>query len=161
VSGPDDLRYCPECGAEYRPGFTRCYDCDVELVDRLPVEDDSVEPEEGDAPRLVEVFAASHVEADLVRAALLGHGIPAVLARPDQSAAYPLTVGAMGEGRVLVPEDRGQEALEVIGTLDEDEDEDEAEPEVLAAPKSRDADWWIAVVAAAAVILIVVAQVRN
>jgi len=23
---------CPECKAEYRPGFTRCADCDVELV---------------------------------------------------------------------------------------------------------------------------------
>jgi hypothetical protein len=27
---------CPECKADYRPGFTRCADCDVELVDVLP-----------------------------------------------------------------------------------------------------------------------------
>ena len=27
---------CPVCGAEYRPGFTRCYDCEVPLVDTLP-----------------------------------------------------------------------------------------------------------------------------
>lgn len=27
---------CPQCRAEYRPGFTRCADCDVELVDVLP-----------------------------------------------------------------------------------------------------------------------------
>ena len=27
---------CPECGAEYRPGFTHCTDCDVELVSELP-----------------------------------------------------------------------------------------------------------------------------
>jgi hypothetical protein len=26
---------CPECKAEYRPGFTRCSDCDVELVYEL------------------------------------------------------------------------------------------------------------------------------
>ena len=25
--------HCPECGAEYRPGFSRCADCDVYLVD--------------------------------------------------------------------------------------------------------------------------------
>jgi hypothetical protein len=25
--------YCPQCKAEYRPGFTRCSDCDVELVE--------------------------------------------------------------------------------------------------------------------------------
>src|SRR5437016_1766626 len=25
--------FCPQCGAEYRQGFTRCADCDVELVE--------------------------------------------------------------------------------------------------------------------------------
>jgi len=24
--------FCPECGVEYRPGFTHCTDCDVDLV---------------------------------------------------------------------------------------------------------------------------------
>lgn len=28
--------FCPECAAEYRPGFTRCLDCDVDLVSELP-----------------------------------------------------------------------------------------------------------------------------
>jgi hypothetical protein len=28
--------FCPECKAEYRPGFTRCSDCDVDLVEELP-----------------------------------------------------------------------------------------------------------------------------
>jgi hypothetical protein len=28
--------YCPQCHAEYVPGFTRCADCDVELVEVLP-----------------------------------------------------------------------------------------------------------------------------
>ena len=27
---------CPQCNAEYRPGFTRCADCDVELVNEPP-----------------------------------------------------------------------------------------------------------------------------
>jgi hypothetical protein len=30
--------YCPVCKAEYREGFARCADCDVELVRELPVE---------------------------------------------------------------------------------------------------------------------------
>jgi predicted amidophosphoribosyltransferase len=25
--------FCPQCKAEYRAGFTRCSDCDIELVD--------------------------------------------------------------------------------------------------------------------------------
>ena len=27
--------FCPECKAEYRPGFTRCSDCGLDLVERL------------------------------------------------------------------------------------------------------------------------------
>jgi len=30
--------FCPECKAEYRPGFTHCADCDVDLVWELPPE---------------------------------------------------------------------------------------------------------------------------
>jgi len=29
--------FCPECESEYRPGFTHCSDCDVELVAELPM----------------------------------------------------------------------------------------------------------------------------
>jgi len=39
--------YCPLCRSEYRPGFTRCADCDVELVETLP-EEPGVEPPEPD-----------------------------------------------------------------------------------------------------------------
>jgi hypothetical protein len=28
--------FCPECKAEYRDGFTRCADCDIDLVEQLP-----------------------------------------------------------------------------------------------------------------------------
>jgi len=30
------MKYCSKCKAEYREGFTRCADCEVELVDALP-----------------------------------------------------------------------------------------------------------------------------
>lgn len=41
--------FCPQCRAEYRPGFTHCSDCDVDLVERLPEPDrgsDAEPPEE-------------------------------------------------------------------------------------------------------------------
>ena len=31
--------FCPECRAEYRPGFTHCVNCDVDLVAELPKQD--------------------------------------------------------------------------------------------------------------------------
>lgn len=33
------VMFCPECRAEYRPGFTRCSDCGVDLVHELPEPD--------------------------------------------------------------------------------------------------------------------------
>jgi hypothetical protein len=33
--------FCPQCRAEYRPGFTRCSDCEVDLVEYLPASYDS------------------------------------------------------------------------------------------------------------------------
>ncbi len=32
--------FCPKCKTEYRPGFTRCADCGLPLVDTLPEERD-------------------------------------------------------------------------------------------------------------------------
>jgi hypothetical protein len=31
--------YCPSCRAEFRPGFSRCRECEVDLVDELPSAD--------------------------------------------------------------------------------------------------------------------------
>jgi hypothetical protein len=156
------FRYCPECGAEYRAGFTRCHDCQVELVDEPPelTAADVTELDEGGP--LVEVFAASHIEADIVRAALEDNGIQAVIAKGG-TAAYPLTVGEMGEGRVLVPEQDGQAALEIIGTLEPEEEDDfeEAyEPGIFAARTSKEWTWWVALGLAVAMILFLVIEIR-
>ncbi len=32
--------FCPVCRSEYREGFTRCVDCDVDLVDALAPEEE-------------------------------------------------------------------------------------------------------------------------
>ena len=36
--------FCPQCGTEYRPIIRRCADCDVPLVERLPVAAGHPEP---------------------------------------------------------------------------------------------------------------------
>lgn len=36
--------YCPDCGDEYRAGFSRCSDCDVDLVANPAAEPEPPEP---------------------------------------------------------------------------------------------------------------------
>lgn len=37
--------FCPNCKAEYREGFTRCADCGVDLVEKLPEENYDIDPD--------------------------------------------------------------------------------------------------------------------
>jgi hypothetical protein len=41
--------FCPQCRVEYRPGFTQCSDCDLDLVDALPQEPERT----GEANRII------------------------------------------------------------------------------------------------------------
>jgi hypothetical protein len=41
--------FCPLCKAEYREGYTRCADCDVDLIPALPPQPDPPEPSTDDA----------------------------------------------------------------------------------------------------------------
>jgi hypothetical protein len=115
------MPYCPQCGAEYREGFTRCSDCDVDLVPELPAEgpnQEQVRFDPHDVPELVTIFTAGPMEAEIVRSLLESSGIPALVRHPGATGAYPVSVGMMGAGEVRVPVDRRDEALEVIASAD-------------------------------------------
>ena len=47
---------CPQCKAEYRPGFTRCADCDVDLVEELRPDSASSRDPDGAAWPPEEIF---------------------------------------------------------------------------------------------------------
>jgi hypothetical protein len=74
--------YCPQCHVEYVVGFTRCADCDVELVEVLPAaksarrdsNDDLVTVLTSYDPGLVAIAESALQSADIrfsVRGALL------------------------------------------------------------------------------------------
>src|SRR5215467_3630503 len=97
--------FCPECKAEYRPGFTQCNDCNVALVEHLDPAPDREEHED-DAPRVV--FTASDlVEADVVKSLLEASGIEVYM--PDESQILPV-----GNIELAVPETQEASALEIL-----------------------------------------------
>jgi len=66
--------FCPECGGEYREGFTHCADCDVDLVESLPLPEEE-EPDMG----LVTVLETDDpAELALAESLLREAGIPFV-----------------------------------------------------------------------------------
>lgn len=85
------MPYCPVCEDEFRPGFTVCPDCNAELVDELPVDEPTEEPEpqtsgfDGARTRaaghpdddfIVEVFrGVPGVQFDLVHSFLQANGL--------------------------------------------------------------------------------------
>jgi hypothetical protein len=58
------MPWCPDCGVEYREGFTRCSECGVPLVDAPP---ETAQPPVDPGPAWVEV--ASYTTAEEARLA--------------------------------------------------------------------------------------------
>jgi hypothetical protein len=50
------VMFCPECRAAYRPGFTRCSDCDVDLVHEIPEQDIRVRKRKRDSATMFPTF---------------------------------------------------------------------------------------------------------
>jgi hypothetical protein len=67
--------YCPTCRSEYRPGFSRCDDCDQDLVHELaPLEEDAAGNPYG--PGLARVLSTyDHGEVMLTKPLLDGEEI--------------------------------------------------------------------------------------
>jgi len=114
--------FCPECGAEYREGFTECADCQVPLVWEKPPEPDSgldaMSPARGQ-PDLEFVTVLETSDPLLIGAAkslLQGVGIPFYVAGDEVSARY---VGhhTFEPRRVQVGSDREAEARALLEQL--------------------------------------------
>jgi hypothetical protein len=72
------MPWCPECGVEYREGFKRCSECQVELLAAMPPEASEVELEWQE----VGIFP-THEAAELARGYLENAGITAEVRDPD------------------------------------------------------------------------------
>lgn len=94
------MPFCPKCHSEYRPGFTRCTDCDLELIESLPEE----KPEEFNQAdvELVELATfPNSSEAEMIQELLEDNDISTVL-RGDVD---PLGLASGAESITLLVEE--------------------------------------------------------
>jgi hypothetical protein len=110
--------FCPRCKSEYRLGFIRCSDCNAELVDHLPPEDQS--PVDSPNPSLADfvVVTTAHdsIEEGQICSFLQANGIPAQPAPSAGRRAYPGM--GMTFTEILVPEDLADTAIELLEEAD-------------------------------------------
>jgi hypothetical protein len=104
--------YCPQCGAEYREGFTRCADCGVPLVAVLPTE-----PPASDT-RLVTVFESTDAAIfAMAKGALEDAAIPFWQDDSEMAARLVTAPILFPLCRLMVPDDREAEARAVLDML--------------------------------------------
>jgi hypothetical protein len=117
----DDLNavggHCPRCGAEYRPGFHVCADCNIPLVPGPSTAAASPpdQPEEDLEPRDVAVVCRLPWEEAWLMAGRLRTARIDAAVSPDNYVRLPY--GTRTSFDVLVPADRLEEARRVAATF--------------------------------------------
>jgi hypothetical protein len=117
--------FCPNCHAEFRPGFTRCSDCDVALVESL--DGVTLEMEEEGSSTGLEPFHETHSSDELaaILESLEEGGVPYVVqAGTALSLLTPSATGAdelpeEWQARILVPGASLKAARELLRQLRE------------------------------------------
>jgi hypothetical protein len=131
--------FCPQCQAEYRQGFTRCSDCDVDLVYALP-EVSTVPEEPGEKLHSLWAGADPRICAEHC-AKLKDAGIPfKVIRREDRL----FNINTYPDMEIAVPPSLHDKAKETIGNEDDIESIEAMElpaEEDAAATKDQDDGW--------------------
>jgi len=65
--------------------------------------------------RLVTIYTARQMEAQIIKGRLESEGIPALLSYESAGLVYGLTVDGLGEVKIMVPEHMASEAKEILG----------------------------------------------
>jgi hypothetical protein len=124
---------CPECGGEYREGFTTCADCGGPLLAAGPPGE---EPEGVPSPWTLVLATGDPGLVGLAESILAAAEIPYtkvnealqdLFAYGRLGLGYNPIVGPIG---ILVPPDRAEEARESLGALERAEMEEGGEVEV-------------------------------
>lgn len=106
--------FCPKCKAEYREGFSRCADCDIDLISELPPEKEQT-VEYIDYKKIITF--SSRYEADLAQGLLEANDVFAVVYGDDAGGIQPGLTFAIGV-RLMVKEEDVESAKEILKDAD-------------------------------------------
>jgi hypothetical protein len=119
--------FCPQCRSEYQPGFIRCADCDVELVDFLPEEEDLSNPPTEDLDYVTVATAMDPLEESQIVSFLRSSGIEARVVGQGLRKIYPSVTYLTAAGaRIMVPREDEAVAKELLERAESGEWEIEA-----------------------------------
>ncbi len=107
--------FCPRCKAEYRPGFVRCSDCGVALIDRLPEPEGAPRDVLADAELVVIRTFEELFEADFAKSVLEAAGIESEVLHGHRGQLSPelgLPIGI----QLLVRSEDATAADEILNT---------------------------------------------
>jgi hypothetical protein len=131
--------FCPECQAEYRQGFTRCSDCDVDLVYTLPQESpapsDSYGSRFAGQQRELRIIWKGYDEAECVRLCreLMKTDIPYNVAQTPAGGSLKMRVKWLYEIGVSDADcDRAKELLGIEGEFADSRHDEEGAEEAFA-----------------------------
>jgi len=104
--------FCPKCGTEYREGFNVCTDCNSDLVDQFPPDE---EPEEPEFIEYVEIMGTYNpADIAVIKSILDGENITYYF-----NAEHFMYVRPLAEPvRLMVQKDEAEKAKEILRDLD-------------------------------------------
>ncbi|MCE5313845.1 MAG: DUF2007 domain-containing protein [Armatimonadota bacterium] len=105
------MPFCPKCKYEYRTGFSKCPDCDVELVDELP---EAAKPLDESLDLVCIGTYPFDPPAQAARVTLESQGIPTVLQNSVMSQTDIILVFADGGVRLMVRSEDVQRAKSIL-----------------------------------------------
>jgi len=125
---------CPNCKAEYQTGYTHCSDCNVDLVDVLPPEQESPSHE---SPEFVPVTTAQgSLETGQIQSFLESNGIPTEIRGESLGRVYGMVVDGLGAVNVLVPREQAAAAIDLLDKARHGELTIEESADEVSAPES-------------------------
>ena len=111
--------FCPECKSEYRPGFTRCSDCNVDLVEQLEITPEIPGLHDPDYVPISKVQGA--IEEEQVRSFLEANNIPSETFGEAVRHTHSITIDGLGAVTVFVPREFADKARDLLDKVERGE----------------------------------------